>query len=93
MFFFSVSEPYNCFLFIEFVDACRYATEDMVSFEAEVRHDMLDWFPDCLPMVVSALEGKEIFKPGVFVSPYSKLYICRFTTQADVDEIWKMGMH
>lgn len=62
----------------------------MTQFEAELRNDMTRVIPCCQPMVVSST-GRVIFKPGLFVSPYSKLFISRFEAQRDVDQIWKMG--
>ncbi|KAH3768875.1 hypothetical protein DPMN_170091 [Dreissena polymorpha] len=87
--------PANTFLFIEFLmHPSKHAEyqERLTQFEAEMRDDMQRLVPECRPMVVSSQTGRVIFKPGLFVSPYSKLFISRFESQRDVDEILRIGM-
>ena len=63
----------------------------MTQFEAEMRNDMSRVAPGCQPMIVASSTGRVIFKPGLFVSPYSKLIVSRIEAQRDVDKIWKLG--
>lgn len=86
------TKPLNTFFCVELLDAKKYSQEDLTQFEGEVRNDMLRVYPDCLPMVVSSLAGREVFKPGTLISPYSKFYISRFEAQRQVDQIWNLGM-
>lgn len=76
---------------MELLDARKYSPEDLTQFEGEVRNDMLRVYPHCLPMVVSSLTGRLVFKPGMLISPYSKFYISRFESQREVDQIWNLG--
>ena len=92
--FLHVSGPYNTFLFIEILLPPRRqetSNENLTQFEAEMRENLSRLIPGCLPMVVSAQTGRVIFKPGLFLSPYSKLFISRFESQRDVDEVMRSG--
>ena len=81
----------NAFFVFELLDAKMYKGEDLTQFEGEVRADMLRYFPDCHPMLVSSQTGRDVFKPGNLISQYSKLYISRFESQRDIDRIWRSG--
>lgn len=82
----------NSFLFLEFLDSRQYRAEDLTQFEAEARQDMQRLVPGCQSMVVSSREGRVVFKPGSFISPYSKLYISRFESLNDAEMIWNSGL-
>lgn len=87
------ARPMNTFLFIEFPCARQYELENFTQFEAELRQEMLRSIPGCLPMAVSLITtGNRYYKPGTMISPNSKVYVCRFESQRDVDKIMKSGM-
>jgi hypothetical protein len=68
-----------------------YKAENLTQFEGEVREDMLRYFPDCHPLLVSSQMGRVVLKPGNMISHNSKLYISRFESQRDIDRIWQSG--
>ncbi|XP_060595849.1 uncharacterized protein LOC132749926 [Ruditapes philippinarum] len=95
-FYVPLSEPptrqLNSFFVFELLDARMYKAENLTQFEGEVREDMLRYFPDCHPLLVSSQMGRVVLKPGNMISHNSKLYISRFESQRDIDRIWQSGM-